>query len=167
MFLFLQFSHLKLQKVSVYIILLDFQCFGPHCSKYFPLSCTVHLRLPSLIGCLSDLSCGGERSLSLYKAAVWAVLLSSDHHLPRPLLWTWFCALVPCEVTDGYTQTVTYKWLTALFHLMQWLVLFRMDMSMFWWYYKPEMCLSFTVYIQVISPSWSLLWSWRARWPCG
>lgn len=83
----LQLSHLKWQNVSVCIILLDFQCFGSHCSKYLLLSCTVHLRLPSLIVCLSDLSCGGERSLSLYKAAVWAVLLSPDHHLPRPLLW--------------------------------------------------------------------------------
>lgn len=168
-----QFSHLrKLNEKSYHVLHL----IVANVSLWLKtnVSWTAYLRLPSLIGCLSDLSRGGECFVPLYKATVWAVLLPSDRHLPRPLLWTWFCALVPCEVTDGYTQTVTYiwliltlKWLTAFCHLALWLVPFTVDMNVFWRYCKPNMCPCSAVYTQVISPSWYLLWSWRAHWPCG
>lgn len=105
-----QFSHLK-TRFGPHVHVLDLIVANISLWLNTNVSLAAHLRLPSLIGCLSDLSRGGERSVPLYKASVWAVLLPSDRHLPRPLLWTWFCALVPCEVTDGYTQTVTYIWL--------------------------------------------------------
>ncbi len=164
MFLFLQFSHLKLQNVSVYIVFLDFQCFGHHCSKYFPLSCTVHWDSPLWYqishAAVSVLCRSIKLQCELYSSRQITICLD-------PLLWTWFLCSGALRGnrwihTNSHIQ-MTHSFVSS--HAMA--CSLQNGYEYVLRYYKPEMCLSFTVYIQVISPSWSLLWSWRARWPCG
>ena len=53
---------------------------------------------------VTDLSRSGQCSLSLYKAAVWTVLLSPNSHLPGSILWSGFRLVVPRKVQLTFTH---------------------------------------------------------------
>lgn len=50
--------------------------------------------------CVADISCSGQCTVSLHKAAVWTILVPPNSHLPGSLLRSGFCFVVPRKVNQ-------------------------------------------------------------------